>query len=190
MSKNSNTELNERSKQVRRETLKLSKANGGYHYGGCFSVTEILIALYDKILKDNDKFILSKGHACWPYYVLLRERGLNPKLEGHPCLDEKNGVYCTIDSVRPNRHQGSKEERIAAVLEPRYDDMKMYHFKGGYTPALEEELVLARPKHDDLKDCLASVVEIAIPPKVRGSDRDRKQKVQFNSRFGGVVYRG
>jgi transketolase len=96
--KKQNTKLNERSKQIRRETLKLSKANGGYHYGGSFSAVEILISLYDHILKDEDKFILSKGHACWPYYVLLRERGFNPKLEGHPCLDERNGVHCTTGS--------------------------------------------------------------------------------------------
>lgn len=90
--------LDERSKHVRRETIRLSKANGGYHYGGCFSVTEILICLFDKILGEKDKFILSKGHACWPYYVLLREKGLNPKLEGHPHRDEKNGVICTTGS--------------------------------------------------------------------------------------------
>lgn len=93
-----NTPLNERSKQIRRDTLKLSKANGGYHYGGSFSAVEILICLYDEILSDQDKFILSKGHACWPYYVLLREKGLEPKLEGHPTLDEENGVHFTTGS--------------------------------------------------------------------------------------------
>jgi len=92
------TELNERSKQIRRDTIKLSKANGGYHYGGSFSTVEILIALYDHILTHADKFILSKGHACWPYYVILRELGLRPKLEGHPTIDEKNGVYFTTGS--------------------------------------------------------------------------------------------
>lgn len=91
-------QLNERSKQVRRDTLKLSKANGGYHYGGSFSCVEILICLYDEILESEDKFILSKGHACYPYYVLLREKGLDPKLEGHPILDEKNGVHFTTGS--------------------------------------------------------------------------------------------
>jgi len=90
--------LNERSKQVRRDTLKLSKAHGGYHYGGSFSIVEILIALYDRILQPEDKFILSKGHACWPLYVLLKERGLNPKLEGHPSLDEREGVHFTTGS--------------------------------------------------------------------------------------------
>jgi len=90
--------LNKRSKQIRRETIKLSKANGGYHYGGCFSAVELLVSLYDYVLTDNDKFILSKGHACWPYYVLLRERGFNPRLQGHPTLDEKNGIHYTTGS--------------------------------------------------------------------------------------------
>jgi len=92
------TALNERSKQVRRDTLTLSKANGGYHYGGSFSCTEILIALYDHVLQPEDKFILSKGHACWPMYVLLRERGYRPKLGGHPTLDDDNGVHFTTGS--------------------------------------------------------------------------------------------
>jgi len=90
--------LNERSKSLRRELYKLSKANGGYHYGGTFSCAEILISLYDNILTANDRFILSKGHACWGYYVLLRERGFNPALGGHPHLDVANGVYFTTGS--------------------------------------------------------------------------------------------
>ena len=90
--------LNERSKQVRRDTLKLSKPNGGYHYGGSFSAVEILIELYDNILRAEDKFILSKGHACWPLYVLLREKGKNPKLGGHPTLDPTNGIHFTTGS--------------------------------------------------------------------------------------------
>lgn len=98
MSEKRNIQLNERSKQIRRETIKLSKANGGYHYGGTFSCTEILINLYDHILTDNDRFILSKGHACWAYYVLLREKGYNPMLEGHPRLDLHNGVHWTTGS--------------------------------------------------------------------------------------------
>lgn len=90
--------LDERSKRIRRETIKLSKANGGYHYGGCFSIVEILRVLYDHVLTEADKFILSKGHACWPLYVLLREKGFNPKLSGHPTRDENNGVVCTTGS--------------------------------------------------------------------------------------------
>jgi len=92
--------LTERGKQIRRDTIELSKKNSGYHYGGCFSIVEILIALYDHVLTDGDKFILSKGHACWPWYVILREKGFNPKLEGHPSRDPYNGIHCTTGSLR------------------------------------------------------------------------------------------
>ncbi len=93
-----NTKLSKRSKDIRLDSIKISKANGGYHYGGSFSSAEILITLYDKILNDDDKFILSKGHACWVYYVLLQERGFDPVLEGHPHLDLQNGVHWTTGS--------------------------------------------------------------------------------------------
>lgn len=91
--------LNERSKQIRRDTIALSKANGGYHYGGCFSYVEILITLFDHVMGPDDRFILSKGHACWPLYVILRERGLNPKLGGHPERDPANGIWATTGSL-------------------------------------------------------------------------------------------
>jgi transketolase len=91
--------LNERSKQVRRDAIEISKANGGYHYGGSFSCAEILIDLFDVILKKEDRFILSKGHGCWVYYVLLRELGYNPTLEGHPHYEPENGIFCTAGSM-------------------------------------------------------------------------------------------
>ncbi len=92
------TPLTPRGKQLRRDLYWLSKSNGGYHYGGTFSTIEILYNLYDHVLKPDDRFILSKGHACWGYYVLLREKGLNPALEGHPHLDLANGVHWTTGS--------------------------------------------------------------------------------------------
>ena len=58
------------------------------HLGSAFSMTELLAVLYTKILKvdpkrpdwrDRDRFILSKGHACSAYYVILSERGFFPK---------------------------------------------------------------------------------------------------------------
>lgn len=91
--------LTARSKQIRRDIIDLSQANHGYHYGGSFSSVEILIAIYDHILQPDDKFIMSKGHACWGYYVILRERGYSPLLEGHPYLDERNGVHFTTGSM-------------------------------------------------------------------------------------------
>jgi transketolase len=92
-------QLSERGKQIRRDTIELSLANGGYHYGGSFSCVEILIALYDEAMQNSDDFILSKGHGCWPWYVLLREKGLDPKLEGHPSRDPHNGMLCSTGSL-------------------------------------------------------------------------------------------
>ena len=101
-----------------------------------------------------------------------------------------NGSTLKIDEHRPNRHQGSKEERVAAALEPRYDNLQMWHYKGGYIPALEEELIQARPKHDDIKDCLASVVEIAKAPKQKiEREATSYASALTHSRFGGIVYR-
>ena len=93
--------LNDRSKQVRRDAIQISKENGGYHYGGSFSCAEILVNLFDKIMdrEAGDRFILSKGHGCWVYYVLLRELGYNPTLEGHPHYEPENGIFCTAGSM-------------------------------------------------------------------------------------------
>lgn len=92
--------LNNRSKKLRTDIINLSKANGGYHYGGSFSCVEILISIFDHQinLENSDRFILSKGHGCWGYYVLLRELGFDPLLEGHPHLDLSNNVHWTTGS--------------------------------------------------------------------------------------------
>ncbi len=91
--------LKEKAKKLRRDTLKLCKETNDAHLGGYFSEIEILISLYDDVLKENDKFILSKGHASYPLYILLRERGYDPKITSHPDIDEKNGICCTTGSL-------------------------------------------------------------------------------------------
>ena len=53
---------------------------------------EIIITLYELILKKDDKFILSKSHASFPLCILLRGRGFKPKLTTHLEIDEKNGI--------------------------------------------------------------------------------------------------
>ena len=90
--------LTPRGKQIRRDLYQLSKANGGQHYGGTFSTIEILYNLYDRFLTFADRFILSKGHACWGYYVILMEQGKSPALQGHPHMDVANGVDWTTGS--------------------------------------------------------------------------------------------
>ena len=61
----------------------------------------------------------------------------------------------------------------------------MGHYRGGNCQSLEEELVLRHPPHDDIKDALASALEIAIIPKQRTASQ-QSSNVIYNSRFGGV----
>ena len=99
----------------------------------------------------------------------------------------QDGHYFTIDEHRPSRHQGSKEERITANLEPRYASNVIWHYKGGNCSVLEEELLLAHPEHDDIKDCLSSVMEIVSFPGTK-SGWKTQQNVIYDSRFGGVSF--
>jgi len=99
MSEKEVNELKEKAKKLRRDVLDMALQTGEGHLGGSFSEIEILISLYNRILTKDDKFILSKGHACYPLYILLRERGYNPKISGHPDIDEKNGICCTTGSL-------------------------------------------------------------------------------------------
>ncbi len=95
-------------------------------------------------------------------------------------------IVFTIDEYHPPRTM-SKEERIASVLEPRYTNNQIYHYKGGNCQVLEEELLLARSEHDDVKDALASCIEICKAPLSKKWKRDNV--ISFNSRFGGVAFR-
>jgi transketolase len=72
---------------------------GEAHLGGSFSIIEMLIALYEEILKDDDKFILSKAHASFPLCLLLREKGYNTPLTTHLEINPENGIYCTTGSL-------------------------------------------------------------------------------------------
>jgi len=102
----------------------------------------------------------------------------------------ENGDSLSIEEYRPNRNQGNKQERMAAALEPRYENLSVWHYKGGYIPALEEELVLSRPQHDDIKDCLASVVEIAVKPKQRRGSKMKSNNIAvFDKKFGGISFK-
>ncbi|HET8689240.1 MAG TPA: hypothetical protein VFM18_21725 [Methanosarcina sp.] len=130
-------------------------------------------------------------HSKWEFRKLRAEVTVAQSIIVRDLKDRirEEGLRLSIDDFRPNRHQGSKEERIVATLEHRYDNLSIFHFKGGYIDVLEEELILERPPHDDVKDALASAVEIAIKPKKSYSeDRPMNNVVLFNSRFGGVNF--
>lgn len=98
----------------------------------------------------------------------------------------QNGISVSIDTHNPSRHVGSKDERIDAVLLPKYEGMSIYHYRGGNCQLLEEEVMLANPPHDDLKDALACAIEVAVPPARRGNRFREDKKVVYHPRFGGV----
>lgn len=98
-----------------------------------------------------------------------------------------HGMNLIVDEYRPNRHEGSKEERVGATLEPKYDNLQMWHYKGGIINELEDELVMAKPPHDDIKDALTAAIDIAVAPRAVRSPSMTKGKVIYHNRFGGVV---
>jgi len=98
-----------------------------------------------------------------------------------------HGLALVVEDYRPTRTQGTKEERVSAILQPRYHNRQIWHYLGGNCQTLEEELVMTNPPHDDVKDCLASCIDTAVAPSniVHLSQRNQTQKY-VHSKFGGV----
>ncbi len=106
--------------QARREIVKaITHAKGG-HLGGPLSATDILTALYFKVMNirpdepdwpDRDRFILSKGHSCIAQYVVMALRGYFPlaevatfdaidsRLQGHPDMTALPGLDMSSGSL-------------------------------------------------------------------------------------------
>lgn len=105
-------------------------------------------------------------------------------------LVRRNGMYLSISEHKPTARQGSKEERLMAILEPKYANQSVWHYRGGNCQTLEDELILTHPPHDDCMDALASAIEIAVPPSgMSGSGGRRGSNIVTHQRFGGVSFR-
>ena len=144
--------------------------------------TERIVDYYTHILKTWEKWGFRKLRAETTVAQQtivreLKESYLKP-----------NGIPLSIDEFRPTRSLGDKFERVSAVLEPKYDNLQLWHYKGGNCQALEEELVMIHPPHDDIKDALANAISIAIIPKQRLGTFSMGNNVMSHSRFGGVSY--
>jgi predicted phage terminase large subunit-like protein len=133
--------------------------------------------------------LLFQMHERYPFRKIRVEANSNQKAFAEYLKDRvrEEGLSLIIDAHATSKADGTKEERIAATLEPRYENNTILHFKGGLTPALEEELILARPVHDDLKDSLAMACAIAKAPSKRQTLNNvipLKQTSRFGSRRG------
>lgn len=112
-------ELKKKSYSLRRDVATMIYHSKGGHFGGDFSVMDILIALYHKhmnISPDNvtdrhrDRFILSKGHCVAALYAVLSDKGFFPKSDletfskfgseyiGHP-NNKVNGIEVNSGSL-------------------------------------------------------------------------------------------
>lgn len=112
--------LKKQAVEVRCRIIEMLYAAQAGHPGGSLSATDILTALYFRMMRvdpenprweDRDRFILSKGHACPVWYAVLAERGfydkshlltlrkLNSILQGHADMIKTPGVDMTVGSL-------------------------------------------------------------------------------------------
>jgi phage terminase large subunit-like protein len=96
------------------------------------------------------------------------------------------GLSLSVAETKPTKHQGSKEERMDAILKPKYENDSIWHYRGGNCQTLEEELVLKHPAHDDCMDALSNAISIAVAPSGMGSQRSGS--LVYNSKFGGISF--
>jgi transketolase len=113
-------ELERRATLIRRHIIRMTRAAGSGHPGGSLSSTDIISALFFKVMhhhptdpswEDRDRFVLSKGHAAPAYYAALAESGyfstdellslrkLGSRLQGHPSRGKLPGVEMSTGSL-------------------------------------------------------------------------------------------
>ena len=81
-------ELKKIAVKIRKNVLRMIKAGRAGHVGGALSCTDIMTALYFKIMRvdphnpkwpERDRFVLSAGHKCLALYGTLAEKGFFKK---------------------------------------------------------------------------------------------------------------
>lgn len=160
---------------------------------GVNSESEYYVLDIERFRTDNiaDYFkAIMDTYRRWEYKVLRAEvvAAQSAIVKEIKTLISNNGIRLRVDEYRPSRAEGTKEERIASILLPKYADQRIFHKKGGNTQILEEELTLTHPPHDDVKDALAAAIDVAQPP-MRRMKKDLKAVVQNKTtKFGGVSY--
>lgn len=68
----------ELAKRIRIHALKMCHRAKASHIGSCLSCADILAVLYNEILQENDRVIISKGHCAAAVYAVLAEMGKIP----------------------------------------------------------------------------------------------------------------
>lgn len=120
LNENELEKLKKIAQDIRCSILTMIKEAGVGHIGGSLSVTDILVALYFKVLNinpkkpdwsDRDRLIMSKGHGAAAIYSTLAERGffskdelktfglINSKLQVHPDKNKVPGIEASTGAL-------------------------------------------------------------------------------------------
>lgn len=67
------SDARERCRRHRLRILEVARQVGAAHVAPAFSCVEIVDALYNRVMRPDDVFIMSKGHGCLAQYVVLEE---------------------------------------------------------------------------------------------------------------------
>lgn len=173
------------SKNARRRDYTAIAVTGINHEGYIF-VLELRRFQTDKNEVYYDEII--DLHEFWGFKSITVESNNAGKFIKKYLQDEvrRQGGHLTVEGKPHVSHEGSKLERIEHTLMPRYKNETILHNKGGYTKQLEDELVLSRPAHDDLKDALAGAVNLCVAPvRLKKNTSTKGQVIPAASRFGG-----
>lgn len=134
-------------------------------------------------------------HRKWDFRWLHAETTAAQKAIVEDLKDNyirRDGLALIVADHRPTSKDGSKEERMEAILQPRYNNRQIWHYQDGLCQSLEEELILQNPPHDDIKDALSSAIEIAKPPSasfgqsLTVTNRPNTSMEVIHPRFGGI----
>jgi predicted phage terminase large subunit-like protein len=102
-------------------------------------------------------------------------------------LIRQNGNVLAVEGKSTQKQAGNKRERKAATLEWRYADKKVWHYRGGLTSELEDQIVLDRPRHDDIVDSFVAAIEICKPPGKRVTNivNINETNLYYDRKYGG-----
>ena len=142
------------------------------------------------LIKDYYQELL-QAHKKWKFNKLVAETVAAQQAIIRELKHEyfrPNGLMISVTEVKPNSKSGTKEERMAATLEPIYTNMAVWHSRTGGCQILEDELVLQFPPHDDCKDALANAVDHIVAPTSMATTRrtGTDNVLNFHPRFGGI----
>lgn len=140
----------------------------------------------------------------WGFRKLVIEVGGQqlPTVKAIKEILRTEGIALAIQEQRHTGKQGTKIERILATVEPRYQNLQVWHYRGGNCQILEDELLRENSSTDDCKDALCIAMDNITAPsfftntsgafvRARNGEttrmNDRLAMLTGRSRFGGIV---